>query len=723
LLTLERLPKLHLLPRQADFIHSPVKYTAYVAGLGSGKTFAGCVKALKKCAPGQDGMIVAPTFPMLRDVTQKTFFELLEKGNYPYTFNKAENSANVFGAQVLFRSADEPDRLRGVNLNWAYVDEAATIHTEDVWRIILGRLREGTQPQAWITTTPAGFNWVYKYWVERGNSNYALFHSSTRDNKYLPAEYLADLEANYAGEFAKQEIEGEFVAFEGLVYLEFSRNQHIYQDRPLPESWPRVRGIDFGYTNPFVCLWGAIDEDNRLFIYKEHYRPRMLVKEHAAIINAENHHYLWTVSDHDAQDQAELKACGIYTRNAQKDVILGIQRTKARLKVQADNWPRLLINERCINTIKEFSSYRWQESKEGRNDKEEPVKENDHCFVGNTGILTYNGYRQIKDIRAGDYVFTSNGFHEVLRWHDNGEKEVKEYQVNGNRLECTPNHKIITGQGDIKIDLLTQYDTPCILDYKEYLRCKLKELFIAVSSFGVIRKAPEEKIESISFQADSILRKAFSVYIDTNTNAKWGRFRKVLLFTIRMTIHLIMRLEILSLWLNLNMRRCIPRNTIETIKKKLRNTWKKSDLWQVNGTVVKSDEHGIVNMLWHLRCLVNASKNIVLLAVRNIRDKSGTCKSFAVTTARQFGDERAEKIISKRLVRPAGKSLRLTNIQERNAVAANVRHVYDLTVNKQHEYYANNILVHNCMDTIRYMVMEMDNVRGRVTEHASVLGL
>jgi intein/homing endonuclease len=184
-----------------------------------------------------------------------------------------------------------------------------------------------------------------------------------------------------------------------------------------------------------------------------------------------------------------------------------------------------------------------------------------------------------------------------------------------------------------------------------------------------------------------------------------------------------MRLEILSLWLNLNMRRCIPRNTIETIKKKLRNTWKKSDLWQVNGTVVKSDEHGIVNMLWHLRCLVNASKNIVLLAVRNIRDKSGTCKSFAVTTARQFGDERAEKIISKRLVRPAGKSLRLTNIQERNAVAANVRHVYDLTVNKQHEYYANNILVHNCMDTIRYMVMEMDNVRGRVTEHASVLGL
>jgi phage terminase large subunit len=340
---------------------------------------AGCIKALKKAGPGQDGMIVAPTFPMLRDVTQKTFFELLEAGNYPYSFNKAENSAQVFGCQVLFRSADAPERLRGVNLNWAYCDEAALM-SEDVWRIILGRLRAGESPQAWISTTPAGFNWVYKYWVEKGNSNYALFHSSTRENKYLPAEYLADLEANYVGEFAKQEIEGEFVAFEGLVYLEFSRNLHVYKDMPLPDSLARVRGIDFGYTNPFVCLWGAVDGDGRLFIYDEHYKTRTLIRDHAALIGGRNHSYLWTVSDHDAQDIAELRELGVFTRNAQKDVIPGIQKVKARLKVQGDGWPRLLVSDKCVNTIKEFSSYRWQESKADRNDKEEPNKEADHAM-------------------------------------------------------------------------------------------------------------------------------------------------------------------------------------------------------------------------------------------------------------------------------------------------------------------------------------------------------
>jgi len=316
----------------------------------------------------------------LRDVTQRTFFELLDSGGMAYDFNKSENSVVYNGAQVLFRSADAPERLRGINLNWAYLDEAALMH-EDVWRIILGRLRQADRPQAWITTTPAGFNWVYKYWIERGDKQYGLIHSGTRDNIYLPEEYLRDLIDNYVGEFAKQEIDGEFVAYEGLVYLEFSRNIHIYKDTPLPASWSRVRAIDFGYTNPFVCLFGAIDHDGRLYIYDEHYRAKTLLKEHAMAIDSRNGGgYLWTVADHDAQGVAELAQLGIPTINARKDVLEGLQRVKARLAVKGDGYPRLFISERCVNTIKEISMYRWQDSKIGRNDKEEPVKEADHAM-------------------------------------------------------------------------------------------------------------------------------------------------------------------------------------------------------------------------------------------------------------------------------------------------------------------------------------------------------
>ena len=374
-------PRIHLLEKQDAFVFSEAKFTSFVAGLGSGKTYAGCVKAILKCRQGGCGMVVAPTFPMLRDVTQTTFFHLLAQGGWlagrDYDFNKTEGVMDWAGSRILFRSADAPDRLRGVNLNWAYLDEAALM-AEDVWKIILGRLRSGNRPQAWITTTPAGFNWVYQYWIEKGDKNYKLIHASTRENTYLPEEYLEDLESNYSGEFARQEIDGEFVAFEGLVYPEFSRNRHVYQPISLPDSWPRVRGIDYGYTNPFVCLWGALDPDGRLYIYHEHYQRKTLLRDHVAAINGRGENFQWTVSDHDAQDNAELRAEGIQTRNAQKDVIVGIQKVKARLKVQGDGHPRLYVSERCVNTIKEFSMYRWSESKAGKNEKEEPVKEFDH---------------------------------------------------------------------------------------------------------------------------------------------------------------------------------------------------------------------------------------------------------------------------------------------------------------------------------------------------------
>ena len=371
--------RVELLQKQDDFIFSTQKYPAFIAGLGSGKTWAGCLRGLLKCAPGQDGVIIAPTYPMIRDVTQKTFLNILDSGNQSFDFNKTEGLLKYRGASILFRSADIPERLRGINVNWAYLDEAALMR-EAIWKVILGRIRIGDNPSAWITTTPAGFNWVYRYWVEQQNKNYQIIHASTRDNIYLPEEYLQDLEANYSGEYAKQEIDGDFVAFEGLVYSEFSHHVHILDPFSPPEDWQRVRGIDFGYTNPFVCLWGAIDPDGRLYIYDEHYLRRALIVTHAEAIHSREGDFIWTVSDHDAQDNAELRAQEIYTINAKKEVIAGIQKVKARLKVQGDWKPRLFITSNCVNTIKEAGMYRWAESKSGRNDKEEPIKESDHCM-------------------------------------------------------------------------------------------------------------------------------------------------------------------------------------------------------------------------------------------------------------------------------------------------------------------------------------------------------
>jgi phage terminase large subunit len=364
-----------LLPSQRRFWHSEAKHPAFVGGIGSGKTFVGSLKAISMTSEG-DGMVVAPTFPMLRDVTQRTFFELLDATNIPYSFNKAEGKLEVNGHIVLFRSADNPERLRGPNLTWFYIDEAALCR-EKVWDILIGRLRVG-ETTGWITTTPKGFDWIHNRWVEQGLAGYELVNSHTEENRHLPIDYVADLKASYTGEFARQELEGGFVAFEGLVY-DFRHEAHVIKPFTPPEDWQRFRAIDYGYTNPFVCLWGTVDGDGRLYIYDEHYQSKQLLDYHAELIKARGK-AAWTVADHDAQENAEMTRRGVQTMPAQKEVISGIQKVSARLAPAGDGKPRLFVTENCKNLIREFGLYQWQGSKDGRNEKEEPVKENDHAL-------------------------------------------------------------------------------------------------------------------------------------------------------------------------------------------------------------------------------------------------------------------------------------------------------------------------------------------------------
>ena len=222
---------------QYQFLRSPARYRAFVAGVGSGKTYAGVLASLVACQRAERGAIVAPTYPMLKDVVLPTFREIAEGGID--ALNKADLYAEMSnGSKVLFRSADKPERLRGTNLGWAWVDEAALVG-EDTWDILLGRLRLDPG-RAWLTTTPKGHNWVYDRFVDSPDKEHETVRASTRDNPHLPESYVESLEEQYTERFRRQEIEGEFMEAEGALWS-FA---DIQRDAA-PESMDRiVIGVD-----------------------------------------------------------------------------------------------------------------------------------------------------------------------------------------------------------------------------------------------------------------------------------------------------------------------------------------------------------------------------------------------------------------------------------------------------------------------------------------------
>lgn len=194
---------------QTAFWTSPAKYRAFVGGIGSGKSFAGCIEILRQPG-GTTGMVTAPTYPMLRDATLEAFLSITRPYGLLAEFHKQEMRARlVNGTTVLFRTADDPERLRGSNLSWWYGDEAS-LCTLSLYQIMRGRLRIAPG-KCWLTFTPKGKGWLYDEFVTRATPDHCLVHATTDSNTFLPPDFAEGLRGTYSEMFARQELGGEWI--------------------------------------------------------------------------------------------------------------------------------------------------------------------------------------------------------------------------------------------------------------------------------------------------------------------------------------------------------------------------------------------------------------------------------------------------------------------------------------------------------------------------------
>ncbi|PYT32100.1 MAG: hypothetical protein DMG58_10805 [Acidobacteria bacterium] len=92
---------------------------------------------------GRVRLIGSLTYPMLRDATLATLFDILNANFISYDYSKGDNVLTMTdtGSRVLCRSVDEFERLRGTNLARFALDEL-TYTPEAAWMVLEGRLRD-----------------------------------------------------------------------------------------------------------------------------------------------------------------------------------------------------------------------------------------------------------------------------------------------------------------------------------------------------------------------------------------------------------------------------------------------------------------------------------------------------------------------------------------------------------------------------------------------------
>jgi phage terminase large subunit len=315
--------------------------------------------------------------------------------------HKADDSFFYPNGSVIYSAGMYDDKQRQAarsiggdgGLDGAWMEEANAFTRQD-YEEIIGRVRHTAADwqQIILTTNPdAPTHWIYKDMIQGGAAS--VYYSGAKDNPNNSPAYLTNLQ-KMTGVMKDRLVDGKWVQAEGAIYDEYDPAIHMIDADKCPPFVRRYRAVDFGYSNAFVCQWWGEDADGRLYRYRELYQTRRLVEDLTPEIIklSEGESIDGTVSDHDAEDRATMERHGIGTTAAVKDVSPGIQAVKARLKVQPDGKPRMYFvrgalvqvdplleaDKKPTCTEDELPGYAWKKYEDGKPNKEEPIKLNDH---------------------------------------------------------------------------------------------------------------------------------------------------------------------------------------------------------------------------------------------------------------------------------------------------------------------------------------------------------
>jgi phage terminase large subunit len=331
------------------------------------------------------------------------------------------------GSELVVNGLDKPGKVRSMEFDGIYINEATECSLDDIefCRMRLGRRRKVRLPHKQLImdfNPDAPTHFLNQRMIEgktrrilsRHEDNPFLWDVKTNDWTPDGREYIFGILGGLTGVRLARYRYGIWASAEGTVYEDsWDRDRNVIDPFPIPDSWPRELWIDFGFTNPFVCHWAAQDPDGRLYVYREIYKTKTLVEDHAKEIKRVSR---WgekggdplprnIIADHDAEDRATLERhLGLYTTPAHKSVSDGIQAFASRLRPMGDGKPRLmyfrnllverdkLLAEKKLPTsvIEEPDSYVW-DTRQGMKKGEQPVKENDHGLdAGRYGVAYHD---------------------------------------------------------------------------------------------------------------------------------------------------------------------------------------------------------------------------------------------------------------------------------------------------------------------------------------------
>lgn len=180
------------------------------------------------------------------------------------------------GGWVQFKSAEEPDGLRGEGIDFCIVDEAAHVKKlKDIWELCLRPTLSDRKGKAMFISTPRGFNYFNDlYKRSETDQEWASFHFTSKDRpSFDPLEYDA-AKAELPGLVFRQEYDAEFVQLAGSLF----KREYLEVIDAAPRCSVMYRVWDLAFTTKTTSdftagvLMGLADNGDVIIKHVSHHR-------------------------------------------------------------------------------------------------------------------------------------------------------------------------------------------------------------------------------------------------------------------------------------------------------------------------------------------------------------------------------------------------------------------------------------------------------------------
>ena len=387
-----------------------------------------------------------------------------------------------------------------------------------------------------------------------------------------------------------------------------------------------------------------------------------------------------------------------------KEVWAGIDRIAGLMREG-----RLFIHDTCVNLLSEIGDYRRKlNTKTGEFTDAIENKDAYHCLVGETLVSTDRGEKELKEIRPGDMVLTRQGYRCVLAWSlTNLAARVYEVRFSdGSTITGTEEHPVwVEGKGHTDLHSLRYGD---IILRKE----EVSPWHHQKASGRQLRSMEEPGGDTLGQQAGVDITQPTSGFTSLCGHCIMdGRFQRDRLFITLMEMSQTTRLQTSNLLNTKNIVEITEKNAQNGLAQ-LSNQWEKKQ--RQNGIVPLKVAPGTKNTEGSLGNADRQRRGFVLTVGKSSRPEIGRRQhASALMPVGPMKDTTEGTTTKPESANGVAKNLSVTSITEPPIVPVHVlrviglpnkRPVYNLEVENAHEFFANGVLVHNCVDSLRYVL-------------------